>query len=190
MDYTGYEILQARILEWVAFPFSRGSSQPRDQGWNPGLPHCWWILYMLSNKGNPRILEWVAYPLSRGYSWPRNRTRVSCIPGRFFTNWAIREDRVPIITTLFWSLSVHFKHSVMSDSATAWSAARQVSLSITNSWSLLKLMSIESVMPSNHLIFCLPLLLPSIFPSIRVFFSSSLTQIATVLAFQHQHQSF
>ena len=53
---------------------------------------------------------------------------------------------------------------------TPWTAARQASLSITNSWSLLKLMSIESVMPSNHLILCHPLLLlPSIFPSIRVF---------------------
>ena len=51
-----------------------------------------------------------------------------------------------------------------------WTAARQASLSITNFWSLLKLMSIELVMPSNHLIFCHPLLLlPSIFPSIRVF---------------------
>ena len=47
--------------------------------------------------------------------------------------------------------------------ATPWTAARQASLSITNSWSLLKLMSIESVMPSNHLILCHPLLLPSIF---------------------------
>ena len=54
--------------------------------------------------------------------------------------------------------------------ATPCTAARQASLSITNSWSLLKLMSIESVMPSNHLILCCPLLfLPSIFPSIRVF---------------------
>ena len=51
-----------------------------------------------------------------------------------------------------------------------WTAARQASLSIANSWSLLKLMSIESVMPSDHLILCHPLLLlPSIFPSIRVF---------------------
>ena len=58
--------------------------------------------------------------------------------------------------------------------ATPWTAARQASLSITNSWSLLKLMSIESVMPSNHLILCHPLLLlPSIFPSIRVFSSES-----------------
>ena len=57
---------------------------------------------------------------------------------------------------------------------TPWIAARQASLSMTNSRSLLKLMSIESMMPSNHLILCHPLLLPSIFPSIRVF-SSELT---------------
>ena len=57
---------------------------------------------------------------------------------------------------------------------TPWTAAHQASLSITNSRSLLKLVSIESVMPSNHLIFCCPLLfLPSIFPSIRVFSSES-----------------
>ena len=54
-------------------------------------------------------------------------------------------------------------------SATLWTAARQASLSITNSQSLLKLMSVESVMPSNHLILCRLLLLPSVFPSIRVF---------------------
>ena len=58
----------------------------------------------------------------------------------------------------------------MSDSATPWTSAHQASLFITNSQSLLKLMSIKSVMPSNHLILCCPLLLPpSIFPSIRVF---------------------
>ena len=58
--------------------------------------------------------------------------------------------------------------------ATPRTAARQASLSITNSWSLLKLMSVESVMPSNHLILCCPLLcLPSIFPSTRVFSKES-----------------
>ena len=56
---------------------------------------------------------------------------------------------------------------------TPWTAARQASLSITNSRSLLRLISIESVMPSNHLILCHPLLLPSIFPSIRVFSNES-----------------
>ena len=58
--------------------------------------------------------------------------------------------------------------------ATPWTAARQASLSITDSWSLPKLMSIESVMPSNHLILCCPLLLlPSTFPRIRVFSNES-----------------
>ena len=62
--------------------------------------------------------------------------------------------------------------------ATPWTAALQASLSITNSWSLLKLMSIESVMASNHLILCHPLiLLPSIFPSIRVFSNKSTLHI-------------
>ena len=61
--------------------------------------------------------------------------------------------------------------------ATPRTAAHQASLSITNSQSLLKLLSIESVMPSNHLILCRPLLLPSIFPSIRVFSSESALRI-------------
>ena len=60
---------------------------------------------------------------------------------------------------------------------TPWTAACQASLSITNSQSLLKLMSIKSVMPSNHLILCHPLLLPSIFPSIRVFSNESVLHI-------------
>ena len=51
MDYTVHEILQARILEWVAIPFSRGSST---QGSNPGLPHCRRILYQLSHQGSPK----------------------------------------------------------------------------------------------------------------------------------------
>ena len=62
--------------------------------------------------------------------------------------------------------------------ATPWTAAHQASLSITNFWSLLKLMSIESVMPSNHFILCRPLLLlPSVFPSIRVFSNKSVLHI-------------
>ena len=69
---------------------------------------------------------------------------------------------------------VQFSGSDVSDSATPWTAARQASLSITSSKSLLKLMSIGSVMPSNHLILCHPLLLlVSVFPSIRVFSNES-----------------
>ena len=75
----------------------------------------------------------------------------------------------------FWISFIHygslqFSCSVLSDFETPWTAARQASLSNTNSQSLLKLTSIKSVMPSNHLILCCPLLLlPSIFPNIRVF---------------------
>ena len=68
-----------------------------------------------------------------------------------------------------------FQSLNISESATPWTAARQASLSITNSRSLLKLMSIKSVIPSKHLIFCRPLLLlTSIFPSIRVFSNESI----------------
>ena len=85
-----------------------------------------------------------------------------------------------------------FSCSVVSDSAIPRTAAFQASLSITNSRNLLKLMSIESVMPSNHLILCRPLLLLcSIFPSNRVLSRvSSLHQVARVLALQLQHQFF
>ena len=66
----------------------------------------------------------------------------------------------------------------MSNSVIPWTAGCQASLSITNSWSLLKLKSIESVIPSNYIIFCRPLLLlPSVFPSIRVFSNESVLHI-------------
>ena len=77
----------------------------------------------------------------------------------------------------FSSVSVQLLHRVW-PFATPWTAAHQASLSITNSRTLLKLMSIESVMPSNRLILCCPLLfLPSIFPSIRVFSNESVLRI-------------
>ena len=76
-------------------------------------------------------------------------------------------------------ISVEFSRSVLSDALrTPWTAAHQASLFITNPRSLLKFMSIESVMPSNHLILCHPLFLtPSIFPSIRVFSNESVLRI-------------
>ena len=66
------------------------------QGSNQVLPHCRRTLYQLSHEGSPRILEWVAHHFSSRSSRPRNQTRVSCIAGGFFTNWAIREDLVTI----------------------------------------------------------------------------------------------
>ena len=98
--------------------------------------------------------------------------------------WAIRRDCLNIISSVAQSCPTL---------CGSMDLAHQVSLSITNPQSLLKLISIESVMPSNHLILCHPLLLPpSIFPSIRAFFQwvHSSHQVAKVLELQLQHQSF
>ena len=94
MNYIVHGILQARILKWVALPLLQGIFP--NQGSNPGLPHCRWFLYQLSHQGSPRILELVAYPFSRGSSQSRNWTGFSCIAGRFFINWAIREALQPL----------------------------------------------------------------------------------------------
>ena len=84
---------------------------------------------------------------------------------------------MPFINYILFSQSVQ-SLSYVQLLVTPWTTACQASLSITNSWNLLKLMSIESVMPSNHLIFCRPLLLPpSIFASIRVFSNESVLHI-------------
>ena len=91
-----------------------------------------------------------------------------------FTHIEIMYNICITISTHFYISSVQFSHSIMSDSVIPWTTAHQASLSITNSWSPLKSMSIELVMPSNHLILCRPLLLlPSISPSIRVFSNES-----------------
>jgi len=88
----------------------------------------------------------------------------------FFTNLSQLLSFLRVTT----AVSVQFIHSVVSNSVTQWNAAHQASLSITNSQGLVKLMSFELVMPSNHLILCHPLLLlPSVFPSIRVFSNES-----------------
>ena len=105
---------------------------------------------------------------------------------RFFSSNAVQKHQFFSAQLSLWSIShictwllekpllLLFSHSVMSNSATPWIAAHQISLSITNSQSSLRLTSIESVMPSNHPILCRPLLLlPSIFPSIRVFSNES-----------------
>ena len=101
-----------------------------------------------------------------------------------------------VYTHVGYHMSLRMFSSVQSLShvwlyVTPWTAARQASLSITNSWSLLKLMSVESVMPSNHLILCRTLFLPSIFPSIRSFQMSQLfVSGGQSIGVQLQHQSF
>ena len=98
------------------------------------LPHGLWDLSSSARDPTPSPLKWKQ--------------------GQSLNHWTTR-DLVDFITVIH----VQFSRSVVSNSATPWITARQASLSITNSWSSLGLMSIESVMPSSHLILCHPLLL-------------------------------
>ena len=109
-----------------------------------------------------RILEWVAMPSSRGYSQPRHQTHISHVScmGR----WVLYHCYFCCCCSITKSWLTAF----------SWTVASQAPLSSTISWSLLKFGSIESVMRSNHLILCCPLLLlPLVFSSIRVFSNES-----------------
>ena len=116
-----------------------------------------------------RTNKWIQWSWQNTNSTYKNQLHISSPRSKLKKNLicnSIRKDKRLQFSSV-WSLScVRFF-------VTSWTAARQASLSITNSQSLLKLMSIESVMPSKHLIFCHPLLLSSIFPSIRVFSNES-----------------
>ena len=90
MDYTVQGILQARILEWVAFPFSERYSQPRDWIQVSHIAGGFFTSWA-TREAQEYQREWVAYPFSSRSSWPRNWTRVSCTAGGFFTHWATRE---------------------------------------------------------------------------------------------------
>ena len=116
-----------------------------------------------------RILEWVSMPSSRGCFQSRDRTCISYVShiGRRVL-YHSRHLGSPVVQLLshVWLF------------ATPWTAARRTSLSLTVSWSLPKFMAIQSVIPFNHLILCCPLpLLPSIFPSIKVFSIESVLHI-------------
>ena len=126
--------------------------------------------------------------------WFSEITNSSCLTFRGINPEKVNNFSFLIILTILLSMIFSSVQSISHVRlfATPWTVAHQASLSIINSWSLLKLMSIESVMPTNHLILCCPLLLlPSISPSIKVFFQwvSSLNQAAKVLELQLQHQS-
>ena len=123
-----------------------------------------------------RILEWLAISFSEGSSWPWDWTRISCVSciTGILSPAEPSEKPVTLTTDKRWSFQKWcfvFSSSVQSLSCmwlfvAPWTAAHQASLSITNSRSLLKLMSIESVMPCNHLTLCHSLLLPpSSFPA-------------------------
>ena len=132
MDYTVHGIFQARLLEWVAVPFSRGSSQPRDQ---TQVSHIAGRFFTSWPPRKPKILEWVAYPFSSGSSWPRNRTRVSCFAGKFFTNWAVREARMHIYIHTCTYIRTYvcvrvLSFSGISNSCNPWTVACQAPLSM------------------------------------------------------------
>ena len=117
---------------------------------NQGLLHCRQILYCMSHEDSPKIMS---------IHW---RFCILNVP-----------HRILLCNAMVVSL-VQLHHPVMSDFCNPMDCSTPGFLSITNSQSLLKLTSIESVMPSNHLILCHPLLLlPSIFPSIRIFYNES-----------------
>ena len=166
-------------------PSSRGSSQPRDGsciscvsciGRRILYLLCLGIFFLFSEPGL-WILCVIAIQLNSTHDFCVIYWWQLCLPLEFSLFGYLMQSRIPRWTKKNPE-GVQFR-SIQSLShiwlfATPWTAARQASLSITNSRSLLELMSIESVMPSNHLILFPPLLLlPSIFPSIRVFSSES-----------------
>ena len=94
MDYIVHGILQARVLEWVAVPFSRGSSQPRDQTQVSLIAGRFFTSW--ATREAQELLQWVAYPFSSLSSQLRNQSKVSCIAGGFFTSWAIKEAPIHV----------------------------------------------------------------------------------------------
>ena len=181
-------IFQVNILEWVAISYSLDSSWPRD--WNS---HLLCLLYKqvdslpLHHLGSPKG-TWTFFYL---LFWNNFRPTGSCQNRRMHERllfWQLpaslklfqnkKRKKKLIIMYIIYHGELKFDISKIQLGsvqllscvqlfATPWTAAQQASLSITNSWSLLKLMTIGSVMPSNHLILCRPLLLPpSIFTNL------------------------
>ena len=158
--------------EWIAISSSRGSSQPRDQihvscvsctgrcvyHWTTREAHICPCVYHMILKSSVYLMY-----LKNCFMASRTVLQVG-----FSKKQILRQ-------TSFFSFVVVQSLSHVWLFATPWTAAHQASLSFTIPWSLLKLMSIELMMPSNHLIICHPLLLlSSIFPSIRIFSSESI----------------
>ena len=171
-------ILQARILEWVAISSCRESFQYRD--WT-------WVSYVsyIGSKLFTTNATWEA-PVLYNRSFLVICSILNIVVCIYSQQWTLRcmypfklwfsSDICPGMGLI--DHMVQISHSIVSDSVTAWTAAHQASLSISNYWSPPKPMSIVLVMPSNHLILCRPLLLlPSIFPSISIFSKESALHI-------------
>ena len=131
---------------------------------------CWSsrvkLLLLLRLQGTSILVKWGLPWCLRGKGSACHRRRGEFYPWARKIPWRRKWQPTQVFSSV-QSLSLVWLF------ATPWTAAYQASLSITNSQRLLKLMSIESMMPSNHFILCCPLLLPSIFPSIRVFSKES-----------------
>ena len=144
--------------------------------------------YIVHGIFQARIMEWVAYPFSRGFSQPRDQTQVSHIAGGFSTSGTTREAQEYWSGQPIPSPGDHPNSGIKlrSPALQADSLPAELPGKSTICWSLLKFISIGSLMLSNHLILCCPfLLLSSIFPIIRVF-SNELTlhQVAKISELQ------
>ena len=173
-------ISQARILEWVVIPFFRGSFQSRDQTQVSRIAGRFFIIWA-SKEAQILCISAYIWNLERWYWWTyiQGKNRDIDTENRLVDKEGEGEGgpNQESDIDMYTFGSVQSLSSVRLFS-TPWIAARQDSLSITNSLSPPKLMSIESVMPSNHLILCHPLLLlPSVFPNIRVFSNESVLRI-------------
>ena len=186
-------ILQARILEWVTVHKQLLICLITLNNLYQVSEALLFLVHQHRQSKQPTpLLEWAMasrfYIRVRGQAWPQVRVLSAVRSGasmkllsRVEEMWRdafIREGYDPYSTRKSSAFSSVQSLSRVQLLETPWTAARQASLSITNSQSLLKLMSTESVMPSDHLILCRPLLLlPSIFPSIRVFSNDSVLHI-------------
>ena len=194
-------ILWVDSLEKTLMLGGMAGGEGDSRGWNGWMasPTQWtWVWASFRSwwwTGKPGMLQsmrsqrvWLRYDWATELNWTVQFSRYHLLRKLHtvlhdgYTNLHLHQQcgMMPFIH-IFTNTSVQFSSSLSRVRlfATPWTAARQASLSISDSWNLLKLMSIESVMPSNHLILCHPfLLLPSIFPSIRLFFQwvSSLHQ--------------
>ena len=175
-------IIQARLLEWVSISYSYSTTGGHlIPGWGTRISHATWYTQKKKKKHQLKISwqHWINNKTSKSQDiMMRWGKRIKYKHTDFFFTFNIEGLHIKWETKMLSPISIKFS-SVQSLSRvqffeTLWIAARQTSLSITNSQSSPKLKSIESVMPSSHLILCRPLLLlPPIPPSIRVFSNES-----------------